>query len=85
MANITKKNLLRELEDLAQKAGIKIRYEKTEAKGGMCVFQGNTIIIIDKKATDDYKIAIIAENIKKTNLTDIYINPKIRELLDSFD
>ena len=35
MAKNTKKNLLLELEELAQKAGIKVRYEKTEARGGM--------------------------------------------------
>ena len=85
MAKSSKKDLLSELEQLAQKAGIKVRYEKTEARGGMCTFQGNPLIIIDRKAADDYKIAVIAENIKKMDLTDIYISPKIREVLDSFD
>ena len=51
----------------------------------MCTFQGNPLIIIDRKAADDYKIAVIAENIKKMDLTDIYISPKMREVLDSFD
>lgn len=77
MAKNTKKNLLLELEELAQKAGIKVRYEKTEARGGMCTFQGNPLIIIDRKAADDYKIAVIAENIKKMDLRDIYISPKM--------
>lgn len=85
MAGSTKKSLLTELEELAGKAGIKIRYEKTEARGGMCTFQGSPLIIIDRKAADDYKIAVIAENIKKMDLTDIYISPKIREVLDGFD
>ena len=85
MAKSSKKDLLSELEQLAQKAGIKVRYEKTEARGGMCTFQGNPLIIIDRKAADDCKIAVIAENIKKMDLTDIYISPKMREVLDSFD
>lgn len=85
MAKNTKKEILKELEELALKVGIKVRYEKTEARGGMCTFQGNPLIIIDRKAGDDYKIAVIAENIKKKDLTDIYISPKMRELLDSFD
>ena len=85
MAKSSKKDLLSELEQLAQKAGIKVRYEKAEARGGMCTFQGNPLIIIDRKAADDYKIAVIAENIKKMDLTDIYISPKMREVLDSFD
>ena len=36
MAKNTKKDILKELEELALKAGIKVRYEKTEARGGMC-------------------------------------------------
>lgn len=84
MAKSNKKNLLLELEQLAQKAGVKVRYEKTDAKGGMCLFQGKKFIIIDRKATDDYKIAVIAENIKKMDLSDIYISPKMREVLESF-
>ena len=85
MEKNTKKDILKELEELALKAGIKVRYEKTEARGGMCTFQGNPLIIIDRKASDDYKIAVLAENIKKKGLQDIYISPKMREVLDSFD
>lgn len=80
----SKKDTLKELEELALKAGIKVRYEKTEARGGMCTFQGSPLIIIDRKASDDYKIAVLAENIKKMDLTDIYISPKMRELLDNY-
>ncbi len=80
----SKKDTLKELEELALKAGIKVRYEKTEARGGMCTFQGSPLIIIDRKASDDYKIAVLAENIKKMDLADIYISPKMRELLDNY-
>lgn len=80
----SKKDTLKELEELALKAGIKVRYEKTEARGGMCTFQGSPLIIIDRKSSDDYKIAVLAENIKKMDLTDIYISPKMRELLDNY-
>lgn len=80
----SKKDTLKELEELAVKAGIKVRYEKTEARGGMCTFQGSPLIIIDRKASDDYKIAVLAENIKKMDLVDIYISPKMRELLDNY-
>ena len=80
----SKKDTLKELEELALKAGIKVRYEKTEARGGMCTFQGSPLIIIDRKASDDYKIAVLAENIKKMDLADIYNRKKMRELLDNY-
>ena len=56
----------------------------TDAQGRTVNFK-NTVIIIDRKAADDYKIAVIAENIKKMDLRDIYISPKMREVLDSFE
>ena len=80
----SKKDTLKELEELALKAGIKVRYEKTEARGGMCTFQGSPLINIDRKESDDYKRAVLAENIKKMDLVDIYISPKMRELLDNY-
>lgn len=79
-----KKEILKSFEELADKAGIKIRYEKTTAKGGMCEFQGSKFIIIDRKANDEYKIAVIAENLKKIDLSDIYIEPKLRDTLDNY-
>ena len=80
----TRKEILKDFEDLALKAGVKIRYEKTTAKGGMCEFQGAKIIIIDRKATDEYKISVIAENIKKIDLSNVYIEPKLRDVLDNY-
>lgn len=85
MAGNSKKDILKELENTAVSAGIKVRYEKTDARGGMCKFQGSQLIIIDRKAGDDYKISVIAENIKKLDLSNIYISPRIREILDNYD
>lgn len=87
----SKKETLKELEELALKAGIKVRYDTPRLatggvrfRGGLCVLYGSSLIVIDKKATDDYKIAVLAENIKKVPLEDIYISPKVRELLDNY-
>lgn len=84
MAKSQKKQLLEEIEALALKAGVKVRYEKTVARGGMCVYRGEQLIIIDKNANDDYKIGIVVENLKKLDLTSQYISPKIRDILDNY-
>lgn len=80
----SKKQLLEELEALAVKAGVRIRYERTDARGGMCLHKGIQMIIIDKKAADDYKIGTIIDNIKKIDLSGHYISPKLRDVLDSY-
>lgn len=76
------KTELKELEDLCEKLGIKIRYEKTQARGGLCRVNGENIIIIDKKASDYYKQNIIGKAVKSFDLSKIHIKPKIREIIE---
>ncbi|MBQ3032789.1 MAG: hypothetical protein IJD28_00285 [Deferribacterales bacterium] len=84
MAKTGKKQLLYELEELAAKVGIKVRYERTDARGGMCLYKGSQLIIIDRNATDDYKISVIIDNLRKIDLTDQYLTPKLRDVLDNY-
>lgn len=79
-----KKKLLEELEALALKAGVKVRYEKTDARGGMCIHKGNQLIIIDRKAADDYKIGVVVENLRKLDLSAQYVSPKLRDVIDNY-
>lgn len=79
-----KKKLLEELEALALKAGVKVRYEKTDARGGMCIYKGNQLIIIDRKAADDYKIGVVVENLRKLDLSAQYVSPKLRDVIDNY-
>lgn len=74
--------ILKELEEIAEKLGIKMRYEKTQAKGGMCMKNGTYMIIIDKNAAIDYKINIISKSLKQFDLSNLFLSPKIRELLE---
>jgi len=75
--------LLAELEEIAGKLDIKLRYEAvTKAKGGLCTMDGEKLFIIDKKSSKEYKLLILARAIKEFDLSDIYISPKLREFLD---
>ena len=77
--------LLKELEDIASKLNIKVRYERTKARGGLCKKEEQFMIIIDKSADPHYKTAVIAEAIKRFDLSEIYISPKAREIIESAD
>lgn len=83
MSNVNKKQLLLLLEELANQLNIRVRYEKTAARGGLCRHNDEYQIIIDRKATDDFKIDTLARALKTFELSDIYIAPKLRDLLDS--
>jgi hypothetical protein len=77
------KKILAELEDICNKLNITLRYEKTTAKGGLCLFENKYHIIIDKKASYHYKIKILTESLGEFDLSDLHISPKVRELIEN--
>ena len=76
---------LHQLEELAGKLEIQIRYEKIEDEltgvGGLCRVEGKYVLLIHSKATTKEKIQIMVEALKRFDLGDIYLRPALRELL----
>jgi hypothetical protein len=79
--------LLGQLEELARKLGIAVRYEqvtleKSSGAGGLCRIKGNYALIIHSLATAREKIQLITEALKSFDLSDMYIKPALREWLE---
>jgi hypothetical protein len=79
--------LLDQLEALANKLGIKVRYEnvnldESSSAGGLCRLKGEYVLIINALAPVKEKIEVMAEVLTRFPLGDIYIRPVIRRLLD---
>ncbi|RJS77017.1 hypothetical protein CW713_10740 [Methanophagales archaeon] len=84
---MNQKELLVQLEQLAEKLGIEIRYERIKnpaniTKGGLCKLKGRYIIIIDSNASASERVDLISSILKRFNLKDIYILPALRRLLE---
>ena len=78
---------LSQLEELAQRLGITVRYEALKGDGlqhpgGFCRVHGQDVVIINKKAPGMEKIHLIIDTLKRYDLSKIYILPSLRELLD---
>jgi len=79
--------LLNQLEELAGKLGIEIRYgnipgEESQRMGGLCRVKGKYMLIIHSRLTVKEKIGIIIKTLKGFKMEDVYVIPVIRELLD---
>jgi hypothetical protein len=77
------------LEELAERFGIQIRYEvirqdedSSPVVGGLCVFKGEYVLIINSKSTAKEKIKTLAVAVRHFDLDQIYLPPALRELLD---
>jgi hypothetical protein len=75
-----KREILAELTQIACKIGIKIIEDKLLKKGGYCRVFKNKYIIMDKRISEEDKLKILIKALRKNDLENIYLTPKIREL-----
>ena len=78
-------DMLRTLEEAAQKKGIKVSYEAFGGElgaGGLCRVKGELRLIVDKRATPSERVAMVAGALATFPLDDVFLAPEVRELLD---
>jgi len=75
--------LLDELKEIALQKGIKVRFEKGDFNGGYCILKSEKVIVINKLAQAQRKLFILVEALKEIGIEDIYINPKIRSIIEN--
>ena len=81
--------ILGQLEELAGKLGIQIRYEAIKREGlsgtgGLCRLKEEYVLIVNSSTTVKNKIRIFAGAVKRFDLDQVYIRPALREFLDTF-
>ncbi len=77
------KELLEELEKTLELLNIELRYEKLlQGTGGFCILKGEKVVIIDKNISLSTKIDKLVSILKQQQLSDIYIPPVVRSLLE---
>jgi hypothetical protein len=82
--------LLSQLEDLAEKLGILVRdeninIEESSSSGGLCRIEGEYVLILNSKVTVKEKNQVMINALQQFDLSDIYIKPVIRELLEGHE
>jgi len=82
--------LLNQLEELAEKLEILVRdeninIEESSSTGGICRIEGKYVVILHSKATVKEKIQVMIKALHQFDLSDIYMKPVIRELLEGYE
>jgi len=86
---LAEENLLKQLEELAENIGIKIRYDKILKEGsfffgGLCKIKGEDMIIINSRVSTEDKIDILAGALTSLDLSQVFIKPALREFLSQY-
>ena len=84
MIDMKSEDILKRLEEIAEKIHIHVHYEDMKAfefrvRDGSCTLKGEYHVYIDRKRPLKEKIEILARELSKHNLDQIYIHPYIRE------
>ena len=79
-------DLLAQLEELARKLSVAVRYEHIESEeaftpGGICRIMDANVIIIDSRLSRQEKVYTLARSLKQFDLNKIYLRPALREFL----
>jgi len=79
--------ILLQLEELAERLGILVRDENiniddVSSTGGLCIVEGQHILILNSKTTLQEKIQVAIKALRQFDISEIYVKPGIRELLE---
>ncbi len=73
---------IQELKALSVQLGAEVRFEKGDFKGGYCILKESKVIVINKMANLQRKAMILSMALKELGVDQIYITPRVRELID---
>lgn len=74
--------IIQDLRSVATQLGASVRFEKGDFKGGYCLLNENKVIVINKNANLQRKAMILSAALKELGVDDIYLNPKLREIIE---
>jgi len=75
--------ILQGFESLIQNLSIDLRYEKGDFTGGLCKMGTKSVLIINNKLPVESKIKVMANELNRLDLEQIYIRPALRDIIES--
>ncbi|MGE5431414.1 MAG: hypothetical protein ACM3QX_10080 [Syntrophomonadaceae bacterium] len=77
--------VLKDLKALAAELGATVRFEKGDFKGGYCLLKDSKVIVINRMANMQRKAMILSAALKELGIDEIYLTPKLREIIDEMN
>jgi hypothetical protein len=74
--------IIQDLKSVASQLGATVRFEKGDFKGGYCLLKESKVIVINKIANLQRKAMILSVALKELGVDEIYLNPKLREMIE---
>ena len=78
------KQIFEEFEILGEKLGLRIIKGKGDFKGGSCIINNKTVIVINNLKPLEHRLKVLAISFLEHNLDGIYIVPYLRAFIEQF-
>ncbi len=77
--------ILQDLKSLAIQMGASVRFERGDFIGGYCIVKDSKIIVINKFSNLQRKVITLAAALKELGIDEVYLPPKLREVIEEMD
>ena len=74
--------MLSELEEVAERLGYKVRFEKGNFEGGYCILKESRLLVVNSRNEIERRIIILAKSLKEIGIEDIFVKPGVREIIE---
>ena len=74
-----------ELKEVFEKLNYKVVLDKGNFNTGYCLLEHEKIIVVNKNKPFENRIKILSSILSKIDTDDIYLKPRIRELMISYN
>lgn len=76
-------DILQQLQELAEKLSIEVRFEKGDFEGGLYRYKDDEKIVLNNNLSTETKIKIMAKELKsRLDFEHLYLVPAIREVIE---
>ena len=75
------KKIYAELKDLIDKLDYRLILDNGNFDSGYCLLEDERVIVINKNKPYESRVRVLCEILASINLDDIYIKPRLRELI----
>jgi len=77
--------LAEQLELVAERLGIQVRFEDTSGPGGLCTLRGETILFVHPDLEPEDQVLIMGTALAKQDLSGVFMLPEVRDLLEDLE
>ncbi|MBO6575287.1 MAG: hypothetical protein JJ896_07730 [Rhodothermales bacterium] len=74
--------VVKELEQAVRELGVPVRREKGSFRGGLCVRNDETLMMLNKNQPAEAHLAVLARALQTLPVDSVYLKPAVRKVLE---